>query len=183
MSGTPFRCQVRLTLSDLDRNVYAQRALSTAQFSDEPDEHILLRFLAWTLFYDEQILDGQGWIDLHQPDLIARDLTGALTMWIECGTPPIKRVDKALGRSKTARFIGLFASDGEAESFRKQLVGAHPRHLAQIEIWVMPEAFMQWLEAHGGRNMQWTVTISEGTLYLDCDGASEACQPKPVPLN
>jgi uncharacterized protein YaeQ len=182
MSGTPFRCQIRLGLSDLDRNVYVQRPIATAQATDEPDEHILLRFLAWVLFYDEQLLDGQGFVDLHQPDLLAHDLTGALTLWIECGMPPLKRVQKALGRSKTARFIGLFAHQTEADAFRKELVNSNARQKSQIEIYLIPNDFMIWLETHGGRNMQWTATISEGTLYLDVDGAAAECQPERVPL-
>ena len=48
--STPFRCQIRLSLSDLDRQVYAQRTVAMAQFPDEPDQHVLLRFLAWVWF-------------------------------------------------------------------------------------------------------------------------------------
>lgn len=182
MSGTPFRCQIRLGLSDLDRNVYVQRPIATAQAPDEPDEHILLRFLAWVLFYDEHLHDGQGFVDQHQPDLDAHDLTGALTLWIECGMPPLKRVQKALGRSKSARFIGLFGHRAEAESFRKELLGTNARQRSQIEIYLIPEEFLVWLEEHGSRNMEWTATISEGTLYLDVDGVAGQCQPERLTL-
>ncbi len=183
MSGTPFRCQVRLILSDLDREVYATKVLSTAQHPDEPDEHVLLRFLAWTLFFDERLRDTQGWIDAHEADLQADDLTGALSLWIECGPPPIKRLTKALGRTKTARFIGLFADETEAATLRKEILGQRPRHLDQVEIYLIPREFMEWLESVGNRSMTWSATISEGTLYLDSDGHTHQCQPERIPIS
>ena len=173
--STPFRCQIRLSLSDLDRQVYAQRTVAMAQFPDEPDQHVLLRFLAWVWFYDEQLRDGQGWLDQNQPDLLALDLTGQLALWIECGLPPLKRLCKALGRSKTARFIALFADPDEAQIFRKQVLAERPRHLELIEVYCVDPAFVSWLEGHGRRNMDWSATLSDGTLYLDCDGHTEQC--------
>lgn len=178
MSGTPFRCQVRLTLSDLDRDVYATRVIATAQQPDEPDEHVLLRFLAWVLFYDDRLSDTLGWVDLHEPDLQADDLTGTLSLWVECGPPPIKRLIKALGRSKTARFVCLFCDETEAAALRKEILGQRPRHMEQVEIRVIPREFMDWLESVGNRSMTWSATISEGTLYLDSDGHSGECQPQ-----
>jgi len=177
MSQMPFRCQVRLTLSDLDRGVYAQRTIVVAQQPDEPDEHILLRFLAHVLFFDERLEDTDGWIST-QADLQATDLTGQLSMWIECGMPPerrqvkLKRLQKALGHQKSARFIGLFADHAEAETFRQAIIAERPRNLERLEIHLVDEAFMGFLEKVGNRNMSWTATITEGTLYLESDGQS-----------
>jgi len=170
MPASPFRCQVRLTLADLDRHIHAQRTIATAQFADEPDVHILMRFLAWVVAYDDHLADGQGWIDLHQPDLWAFDLTGQLTLWVECGVPPLKRLCKALGRTRTARFVCLCAGDREADHLRRALLGERPRHAELIEICAIPEPFLEWLEGKSSRNMNWAATISDGVLYLDCDG-------------
>lgn len=182
MAGTPFRCSIRLTLSNLDSHVYAQQLITVAQFPDEPDEHILLRFLAHTLWYEEGLLAAQGWQDTHEPDLQAFDLTGALTLWIECGEVPLKRLTKALGRSKTARFVCLFAHEDEAQRFARALRAERPRHTDQLEIWLIPTEFMAWLESVGKRNMVWTATITEGTLFLDCDGEAHECQPQRLDL-
>jgi uncharacterized protein YaeQ len=182
MAGTPFRCSIRLTLSDLDRNVYGQRVVNVAQFPDEPDEHILLRFLAHTLWFEESLEAAQGWEDQHEPDLKATDLTGALTLWIECGEVPLKRLVKALGRSKTARFLCVFAAEADLQRFAKALRAERPRHTEQLEMWLIPADFMAWLESVAKRNMAWTATISEGTLYLDCDGHTGECLPERRPL-
>ena len=182
MGNKSFRCQMRLTLSDLDRNVYGQRTVVVAQQPDKPDEHLLLRFLAHVLFFDERLVDAQGWVDAHDPDLLATDLTGQTTMWIECGPPPIKRMIKALGRHKDARLIALFADPVEAERFRADVVGQRPRHIDRLEIHLIPHEFMQWLENVAGRSMAWTATITEGTLYLDSDGHGGECTPTRVPV-
>lgn len=182
MSATPFRCSIRLTLSDLDRNVYAQQVVTVAQFPDEPDEHILLRFLAHTLWHEEALQAGQGWQDPHEPDLWAHDLTGALTLWIECGEVPMRRFAKALGRSKSARFVCVFAHQADAEQFARALKAERPRHTDHLETWLIPHEFVAWLESVGKRNMVWTATITEGTLFLDSDGNSGECQPQRLQL-
>ncbi len=182
MPSGSFRCQVRLVLSDLDRQVYAQRTIATAQFPDEPDEHVLLRFLAWVLFYDEGMRDGQGWLDQTQPDLWAFDLTEQQTMWLECGVPPMKRLCKALGRSKNGKFIGLCAGDDDTLRFKKELLSERPRHLELVHLYTVPQDFVAWLEPHAGRSMDWTATISDGTLYLDCNGHSGQCNVAEVAL-
>lgn len=181
MSGA-FRCQVRLTLNDLDRDVYGQRTIVMAQSPEEPDEHILLRFLAYVLFYDETLADAQGWSDLHEPDLHALDLTGQLTMWVECGIPPMKRLTRALGKYKDARIVALLANMDEALSLRSQIIAQKPRNVEQLEIHVLPAEFMAWLESVGSRNMAWSATISEQTLYLDSDGQQGETQLSRLPM-
>lgn len=183
MSASAFRCQVRLTVADLDRGIDGQRTIVVAQHQDEPDEHILLRFLAQVLFYDEQLRDAPGWIDVHEPDLRADDLTGVLTLWIECAAPPMKRLEKALNRHKDARFVALFGDRAEAETFRRDVLAEKLRHVAQLEIWLIPEAFMAQLERVGNRNMTWHATIAEHTLYLESDGEGLDCVPEKLTLS
>lgn len=183
MSSSAFRCQMRLTLADLDRGLEVQRTIAMAQYPDEPDEHILLRFLAHVLFFDEQLRDSPGWIDVHEPDARADDLTGLLKLWIECGTPPMKRLEKAMNRHKAAKFVALFGDQEEAELFRRAVLAERLRHLQQLEIWFLPRTFLEALERVGNRNMTWSATITDGTLYLDSDGEILDCIPQRVPLD
>lgn len=170
MSGRAFRCQVRLTVSDLDRGVYGDRTVVLAQQPDEDDEHILLRFLFWAMFFDERLEDGHGWTDRSAPDVIAKNLKGDVVFWGEAAAPPTKRVVRALSRYKQARIVTLFASPDEAREFQRNLKAARPRHPERVEIWLVDKPFMDHLERVGSRSMHWAVTITEGLLYLDCDG-------------
>ncbi len=177
MALSPFRCQIRLSLSDLDRQIFAQRTVAIAQFPDEPDEHILLRFLAQVLCFEETLQDKSGWFDVHEPDLLALDLTGTPTHWIECGAPPLKRLVRAMGHLKSARFVVLFADPSDCDAFCRALVAERPRNLDRIELCEIPKEFMAWLESIGHRNMDWSATRADGTLYLDCAGQHGDCVP------
>ena len=171
MLSRAFRCQVRLSLSDVDRGVYVQKQVSLAQQPDEPDEHILLRFLSYVFFYDEGLEDADGWNLVAEPDLIARDLTGDVTLWIEVGAPQqIKRLVRALGRHKDARIIALFADATEAAELRRELISQRARNLDQLQLLVITPTLLERLEAIGSRSMEWDATITDGILYLSCDG-------------
>lgn len=170
-----------MTLADLDRGVEASRTLVTAQQPDEPDSHILLRFLAYVLFYDEQLRDAPGWIDVHEPDVRADDLTGQLMLWIECEAPPMKRLVGALNRYKDARFVVLFGDPEAAETFRQAVIREKLRRVEQLEIWSVPVAFMEELERIGNRSMTWTATLTDHTLYLESDGENLDCVPIQLP--
>ena len=66
---------------------------------------------------------------------------------------------------------------------RKEILAQRPRHLDHIEIYVIPKEFIEWLESVGNRNMTWSATISEGTLYLDSDGHTHQCQPERLAIS
>ncbi|HAN32727.1 MAG TPA: hypothetical protein DCQ06_14130 [Myxococcales bacterium] len=166
-----FRCQVRLALNDIDREVYAERVISLAQEPDEPDEHILLRFLAFVFFYDERLADAGGWTHLAEPDLQADNLIGDTTLVIECGQPQrIKRLVRAVGRNKHARVIALFADEQELTDFQRDWQAARPRDPKRLEIYRVSSSLMRSLEEIGSRSMQWQATLNDGQLYLECDG-------------
>ena len=171
MNKRAFRCQVRLSLSDIDRSVYADRVISIAQEPDEPDEHILLRFLSFVFFYDERLRDAGGWTQNAEPDLLADDLIGDVSIIVECGMPQkMKRLVKALGRHKDARIIVLFADDQDVSMLRKELASARARNVDRLEVYQVSGSLMEGLEAVGSRSMEWSATINENVLYLDCDG-------------
>ena len=170
MTSRSFRCQVRLNVANLDDEVYGERTISLAQQPDEDDEHILLRFLMWVFFYDDRLEDGHGWTDRAAPDVICRDFSDNVTFWGEAAAAPTKRITRALSRHKQARLVVLFVDEEEATEFRRNMRAARPREPHRIEILLVDKRFMRQLESVAGRSMKWAATITEGTLYLDCDG-------------
>lgn len=170
MTSRAFRCQVRLTVSDLDREVYGERVVVLAQQPDEDDEHVLLRFVLWVMFFDERLEDAQGWNDRSAPDVICRDFGGDVVFWGEAAAPPVKRIVRTLSRNKQARIVVLFVDEEEADEFARNLRAARVREPKRVEIMLMDRAFMNRLEGIAGRSMRWEATITEGLLYLDCDG-------------
>src|SRR5512140_3190997 len=98
LGATVYRAS--LTVSDLDRGVYGQHSLTLARHPSETDERMMVRLLAFALHADEALEFGRGLSAEEEPDLVRRDLTGAIEQWIEVGLPDEKEIRKACGRSK-----------------------------------------------------------------------------------
>ena len=79
--------KAHLQLADMDRQVYADHALTLARHPSETEERLMVRLLAFALWApaDEQRgrLDfGKGLSDTDEPDLWQRDLSGDIVQWI-----------------------------------------------------------------------------------------------------
>ena len=88
-----------LSISDMDRNYYADHALTIACHPSETAERMMVRVLAFALNAHEYLGFGKGISDVDEPDLWQKDLTGAIDHWIEAGQPDEKRILKACGRA------------------------------------------------------------------------------------
>src|SRR5207244_9200669 len=60
---------------------------------------MMVRLLAFALNADEALEFGRGLSSEDEPDLVKRDLTGAIKLWIEVGLPDERDVRKACGRA------------------------------------------------------------------------------------
>ena len=165
------RLDYRLTVSDVDRGVDVSRSLVVAQHPSETPEHVTLRVLAWCLLYEERLELGPGLCDGDAADLVARDLTGAITTWVECGSADADKVKKVLQHhakvavhavlSERRRIDELIAAVG---SWKKRPGGG------DLTIWSVDAALVDALAAREARRQTWTVTLVGGQCYLDADG-------------
>src|SRR5439155_999251 len=73
-------------------------------------EHVVLRVLAWCLFYQEGITFGPGLSSSDTADLWVHDLTGRLTTWIECGTARFEHLRRAIHANAGAKVHALFSN-------------------------------------------------------------------------
>jgi uncharacterized protein YaeQ len=80
-------CKAGLQIADMDRNYYAEHALTVARHPSETDERMMVRLLAFALNAHEHLAFGKGLSDTDEPDLWQKDLTGAIEHWIEVGQP------------------------------------------------------------------------------------------------
>src|SRR5512139_3719436 len=88
-----------LTVSDLDRGVYSQHALTLARHPSETEERLVVRLLAFALHADEALTFGRGVGTEDEPALWRRDDTGQINLWIEIGQPDEKTLRQACGRA------------------------------------------------------------------------------------
>src|SRR5258708_34960737 len=84
-----------IDLSDADRHVYETLALQVAQHPSESAEYLVARVLAYALEFTDGIAFSRGVSDPDEPTIAVRDLTGAILVWIEIGSPDAARLHKA----------------------------------------------------------------------------------------
>src|SRR5258705_4450947 len=111
LKSTIFKAE--LQVSDLDRNHFATHAVTLARQPSETDERRMVRILAFAFNADEALEFGRGLSAEDEPDLVKRDLTGAIELWIEVGLPDEREVRKASGRAAEVK-VYIYGGRGAA---------------------------------------------------------------------
>ena len=108
-----------IELADNDRAVYESLALRLARHPSESDEHLIARLLAYLLEFTSGIAFSRGVSEPDEPAIAVRDPTGAITTWIDIGSPDAGRLHKA---SKAAPRVVVYTHK-EPRQFLNQLAG------------------------------------------------------------
>ena len=82
-------------LADSDRGVYETLEIRAAQHPSEAADYLLTRVIAYCLEYTAGIAFSKGLSDTDEPTVFVRDLTGALQLWVDIGTPDAERLPRA----------------------------------------------------------------------------------------
>jgi uncharacterized protein YaeQ len=167
-----------LEISDLDRGVYASEHISVAQHPSETPERLVARILAFALEFTEGIKFAGDLSSGDEPAAWVHDLTGALTTWIEVGAPSPERVHRA---SKAADRVAIY-NHKEPEPWLTELRAF--RVFAPQRVWVhlLPPALIDPVAAALQRRNRWSVSRTEGTLYLEADGQVIEAEVQGFPL-
>jgi uncharacterized protein YaeQ len=166
--------RTRLQLSHVDRDVYADRQLTLARHPSETLERTLMRLLAFGLRYEEDLEFGRGVSATDEPDLWCREGDGRVRTWIEVGQPDAKRLIKAARQSGRC---DLFVFGAGAERWREAQLGSMkvPDNLGVARI---DDAFIDALAGTTDRQLSWTMTVAEGTIFVSADDASFETTPE-----
>ena len=163
-------CKASLQVSDMDRNYYAEHALTVARHPSETDERMMVRILAFALNAHEHLAFGKGLSDTEEPDLWQKDLTGSIEHWIEVGQPDEKRMRRACGR---ANRVTVYAYGNRPELWWKPLADQLER-AKNLAVWRVPAPAVEALGKLAGRSMQLQCTVQEGQVYFS--GEKETVQ-------
>ena len=159
-----------LSVSDMDRSYYADHALTIACHPSETAERMMVRALAFALNAHEYLTFGKGLSDVEEPDLWQKDLTGAITHWIEAGQPDDKRILKACGR---AARVSIYTYSHSAGLWWKPLAPKLER-ARNLAVWHIPSEASKELAKLAARNMQLQCTVQEGQIWMS--NASDTVQ-------
>ena len=150
-------------LADSDRHVYESLALRMARHPSESEEYLVARLLAYLLEYRDGIGFSRGGIsEPDEPAIAIRDLTGAITSWIDIGTPDAARLHKA---SKAAA-RGVVYTHKDPEQFVRRLQGEKIHRAGELEIYALDRALVAAIAARLDRRVALSVTIADRELFV-----------------
>jgi uncharacterized protein YaeQ len=156
---------VHVDLADLDRQVYEALDLTVARHPSETLEFMVVRLLAYCLEHTEGIAFTQGVSSGDEPAVVARDLTGRVTSWVEVGLPDPVRLHRA---SKMADRVAVY-THRDVRQFLGQLDGARIHKAESIPIRAFDRAAVEQVGALLDRRVAFSLTVSGDHLSVAFD--------------
>jgi uncharacterized protein YaeQ len=129
---------------------------------------MIARVFAYCLEYTEGIGFSKGIAEPEEPALFVRDLTGALKVWIDIGSPDAARLHKA---SKAAPRVAVYTHKDPAQLL-KALDGERIHRADQLELYALDRPLVATLLEHRERRTAFDLTVTEGHLYVTIGGES-----------
>ena len=162
--STIYRASIQL--SDVDRNQYESLQITVARHPSETEERLLARILAYALCYEAELTFTKGVGAGDEPDLWLKGPDGRVKSWIEVGLPEAERLVKA---SRHSEQVVLCAYGSSQAMWEKQqlpkLIG-----ITNLTIICLDHVFLRDLAARLQRSINWSLTVTEGLLYLAIEG-------------
>ncbi len=175
LNATIFKATLKI--ADLDRNYYADHALTIARHPSETDERMMVRLLAFALHADAALTFGKGLSNEDEPALWKKDLTGAVDLWIEVGQPDEKSIRKACNR---AARVFIYTYGGRVADTWWQQNNAALVKLPNLSVVNLPAGTTLALAKLAQRNLLLHCTIQEARLLLA--DAAHSIEIDPVTL-
>ncbi len=154
-----------IELADADREVYESLELRAARHPSESEEYFVTRVLAYVLEVTEGIAFSRGISDPDEPAITVRDLTGAITSWIEVGAPDAARLHKA---AKAASRVAVYTHK-DPQQLRRNLAGEKIHRAESIELYAVDRGLVRDLASRLERRMAFSMSVAEQTVYLSID--------------
>ncbi len=165
-------------LADSDRGVYETLEIRAAQHPSETADYLLTRVLAYCLEYTDGIGFSKGLSDPDEPTVFVRDLTGALQVWIEIGTPDADRVHRA---GKAAPRVAIYCHK-DAALLASKLAAEKIHRIEALELYAIDRAWLAELGKKLARRMNFTLTVAERHLYLTVGDETLSCVVERLPV-
>ena len=166
LSATIYNFQIEL--ADADREVYESLELRAARHPSESEEYFVTRVLAYALEYREGIAFSRGISEPEEPAITVRDLTGAITNWIEVGAPDAARLHKA---SKAASRVVVY-THRDPQQLLRNLTGEKIHRAESIELYAVDRGLVRDLAAKLERRMAFAMSVAGQTVYLSIGEAT-----------
>jgi len=158
----------QIELSDVDRGVYESVALSVAQHPSEAEAGLVTRVIARCLEHAEGAQLGRGVGEGDAAAVTISDLTGALQVWVDVGTPDAARLHRA---SKAAGRVAVYCHKDPAPYLRA-LAGQKVHRAEDIALYALDRGLVAALVGLLDRRNRWQLSRIDGQLYVEVAGQS-----------
>lgn len=155
-----------IQLSDVDRGVYESLSLRVARHPSETALYMVTRLLAYCLEYEDGIAFSAGVSTTDEPAVLVRDLTGAITAWIEIGAPDAARLHLGSKKSERTRVY----THREVDKVRVPWAGKTIFRADQIVVRSFDPGFIEAIAAQLDRRNTVDMSLSDGTIYFTING-------------
>ena len=150
-----------LNLTDLDRGVYESVKQTIARHPSETEERMTVRLLAYALWYNELLSFGRGLSDVDEPALWEKSLDDRVLHWIEVGQPDADRLTWCSRRCEKLTLVAY----GNLRVWTTKVLDS-VRHLKNLNVVALPQEALEEISRDLPRSINWTVMISEGTIFV-----------------
>lgn len=157
-----------ITVADVDRGHYEDLSLRVARHPSETAEFMVTRVLAYCLELEQGIAFSEGISTTDEPAIVVRDLTGAITAWIEVGAPDAER----LHRGSRAADRATVYTHREPAKLLASWEGKRIHERERITLHSLDPAFIQAAASLVERRNAMTVSVTERHLYVELNGTS-----------
>lgn len=145
------------------------------QRDTETTAEVLLKFLAYLLFYRDRLQLEPRLHDEnlpYQPDLVQFDYTLRAALWVECGDCPVQKLDRLAVKVPEAEIWVVRRSWAEAEELLRQMARQELRRNRYHVIGLDPDMFAE-VEGlmHARNEVCWVAgTFDPPRLQFDFNG-------------
>ncbi|WPL81033.1 YaeQ family protein [Bordetella hinzii] len=164
-----------LNIADTDRHYYGSHGLTVARHPSETDERMMVRIAAFAMHADDSLAFTKGLSDTDEPDIWSKDLTGAISLWIEVGQPDERRILRACGRAEQ---VVIYCYGGHASRVWWDGVRGKVERARNLRVVNLPAGQTQALAGLAERGMQINVNISDHTVYVSAAQGEVALEPE-----
>jgi len=120
------------------------------------------------LEYQEGIAFSRGISEPEEPAITVRDLTGAITAWIEVGAPDAARLHKA---SKAASRVAVYTHK-DPQQLLRSLAGEKIHRAESVELYAVDRGLVREFAARLERRMTFSMSVAGQTVYMSTDTAT-----------
>lgn len=160
LPSTIFR--LNLQLSDVERGIYETIQTTVAQHPSETEERLVSRILALAIFYEPELVFTKGISATDEPDIWVIGPDGRTNLWVEVGLPESDRIIKAGRHSEKVALLACGKSLSNWEQHQLTKLGS----VKNLTITSVDQTFINTLASNLERVINWSITITEGTMYL-----------------